>query len=76
MSLCFAHAGNIVRNIHALSFVVHFSIKKAFFKKNYDQRIAMHISENIKELYFSVTYLHWICKETLLKTSFLNSGSK
>ena len=31
MSLCFAHAGNIVRNVHALSFVVHFSIKKGAF---------------------------------------------
>ena len=52
MSLCFAHAGNIVRNVDALSFVMHFSIKKALFEKNYDQRIAMHISENMKELYF------------------------
>ena len=33
MSLCFAHSGNIVRNVHALSFVVHFSIEKALFEK-------------------------------------------
>ena len=33
MSLCFAHAGNIVSNVHALSFVAHFSIKKALSEK-------------------------------------------
>ena len=33
MSLCFAHAGNIVPNVHALSFVVHFSIEKGAFRK-------------------------------------------
>ena len=56
MSLCFAHAGNIYA--HALSFVVHFSIKRRFLKEKNDQRIAMHISENMKELYFNVTF--WV----------------